>query len=346
VDFRARPSSRYSVVGVLALLLSLSLVTRGAHAESAVTDAQRETARSLMDEGDKLTDAGSHEAALKRYRAADEIMRVPTTGIEVARALAALQRLVEARAQAIRVEHLPVVAGEPSVFGQARLEARDLELSLAARIPSVLIRVNPSDVPASVVLDQMSIPAASLGFPFKVNPGSHQLTVSALGYQSSKQEFALRDAENREIVVSLQRAPQSSGPLLVPAASDSAESSTSETDWSRVRGITGLAVGAAGLATGVVTGLITVSRVRSIKREHCINNRCDSAAKPELDKANTSAWVANISAGIGLVGVGYGLYELLWGGPDTKLGSAKQSSLRFSPEVSSGGWNLSLRGDF
>jgi hypothetical protein len=43
----------------------------------------------------------------------------------------------------------------------------------------------------------------------------------------------------------------------------------------------------------------------------CPNNRCTAAGVSLNDEAKTSAWVANIALGAGLVGVGIGAYLLL-----------------------------------
>jgi hypothetical protein len=256
---------------------------------------------------------------------------------------------VEARAQALRVEHLPVVLGEPQVFAQARTDARNLELGLVGRIPSVVIRIVPPDAIASVALDQMLLPGTSLGFPFKVNPGAHQLRVSASGYRAVSQSFSLNDAENRELVVELQREPSTSEAAAVPTKAetrDEASSDYSARDWAQVRSIVGFSLGGAGLATGLVSGLVTVSRVHSIKQKYCTDSLCEPAAKPALDRANTGAWVANIGIGVGVVGIGYGLYELIWGGPARETASARPTLAGLFPEFSGGNCSLNFRGKF
>ena len=64
---------------------------------SAPSSPERERARALMDQGDARFEAGAYDAALEAYRAADAIMGVPTTAIEVARVLEKLGRLLQAR---------------------------------------------------------------------------------------------------------------------------------------------------------------------------------------------------------------------------------------------------------
>ena len=63
----------------------------------------RETARTLMQQGRELTAKGDLKEALKRFKGADDIMHVPTTGLEVARTQAPLGLLVEARDTIARI---------------------------------------------------------------------------------------------------------------------------------------------------------------------------------------------------------------------------------------------------
>src|SRR5687768_9838148 len=88
--------------------------------------ADKETARSLMNQGDTARDEQDYRAALKAYEAADAIMRVPTTGLAVARMHEKLGQLLEARDKALAVARIPAGATEPAAFTTARNEAEQL----------------------------------------------------------------------------------------------------------------------------------------------------------------------------------------------------------------------------
>src|SRR5262245_66695671 len=97
---------------VFAWLRACSFVMLSSALAVAAPSAQdRERARGFMDLGDDKTAAGDLEGALKAYQAADGIMGVPTTGLEVARALEKLGRLIEARDACVRVTRFPRDAG-------------------------------------------------------------------------------------------------------------------------------------------------------------------------------------------------------------------------------------------
>ena len=92
-----------------ATVATCAVVTTWAPLASAEpTAADRETARSLMQEARDLRDKGHVQDALKRFKAADDIMHVPTTGLEVARTQASMGMLVEARDTVANIRKLPV----------------------------------------------------------------------------------------------------------------------------------------------------------------------------------------------------------------------------------------------
>src|SRR5262245_601390 len=85
------------------LVLSLGLMASLAYAQSP---GEREKARKLFEDGKSRRDRGDKGGALQSFQAADKIMAVPTTRLAVARALATLGRLVEAREAALSVAQM------------------------------------------------------------------------------------------------------------------------------------------------------------------------------------------------------------------------------------------------
>ena len=107
----------------LTLLLVLACAARTLAAPSP---AERETARSLMVDGDRLRSAGDLQSALARYQAAHAIMNVPTTGLALAETQAALGLLVEARGR-----HHPV--HQSDLARARRAESRPAQEELPRR---------------------------------------------------------------------------------------------------------------------------------------------------------------------------------------------------------------------
>ncbi|HKU40422.1 MAG TPA: hypothetical protein VJR89_19810, partial [Polyangiales bacterium] len=106
--------SRSSSVRLLSFVVACSVGWISSAAQAAPGAAERETARSLMVEGDRLSALGDFRGALARYQSAHALMHVPTTGWSVARTYAQLGQLVEARAVAIEVINIPLAPDEPA----------------------------------------------------------------------------------------------------------------------------------------------------------------------------------------------------------------------------------------
>ncbi len=280
------------------------------------SDAERETARSLMDEGDRLVAANDLEGALKRYEAAHEIMGVPTTGIEVARTRAKLGQLVEARAVAIEVANSTTAPREPAVFGEARVEAAKLAEQLEARIPSVIVTVGPEGLTtASAKIGETRLSAATLGLPFKVNPGEHTLEVSASGYLTETVPFSVVEGEQRKLAVTLTPAPVSAATTTPSASAQPAPPAEAKPDEveSKSNTMTYIAFGVAGVAglVGGGAGVYSLMKTNDAKDEFCNGTVCREGARPLLDDAKTYAWVANIGLGVAVLAAGFGVYTLL-----------------------------------
>jgi hypothetical protein len=280
---------------------SLVLITStGALAQSAV---EKETARTLMDRGDAAFDKQQFAEALEAYQSADAIMHVPTTGIAVAKAHAELGHLVEARDAALAVKRLAVAERESSRFAEARAMANELAEALAKRIPSLTIKVEGAK-PESVKLHIDGAPVSS--FFVKLNPGRHEITADAPGFATAKSNVQLGDGASVSVTLT-----------LVPGAKDESGAPSTPTIANRPAGekrtsplvYIGFGVGAAGIAVGSVTGLMSLSRASSAK-ERCDGNQCPPDAADDIDASKSLGTVSNVSFAVGVVGLGVGVYGL------------------------------------
>src|SRR5438105_2853150 len=97
----------------ISISLAAALLLGAAAAGAEPNAADRENARRLMAEGRKKRDANDLARALQAFQAADALMHVPTTGLELAKTLAQMGRLAEAREKALAVVRTPETDGEP-----------------------------------------------------------------------------------------------------------------------------------------------------------------------------------------------------------------------------------------
>jgi hypothetical protein len=293
-----------------ALLLGALVV--GAPARSYAQSAEdRETARSLFEDGKKKRDKGDMAGALKSFEAADAIMNVPTTKLAMARAYAALGRLADARDAAVRVEQIPVAPKESQAFSDARASAKQLAAELAPRIPTLVVTLQGApqegDEPR-VTIDGAAVPLAALGTPRRMNPGKHVVVASLYGGEK-QEDVALGERENKTVTLDVtelaKRAPpkeRPTDPTLVPAEPQ-AKGPLSPLLW------VGIGVAVVGAGVGITTGLMSMNKKSEVDAA-CRDFKCPPAAHGALDDANTLATVSTIgfvAGGVGLVLAGVGL---------------------------------------
>jgi hypothetical protein len=308
----------------VALGLSL-LLPALAHAEP--TAADKETARRLMAEGRAHRRAGDTKGALQSFLAADAIMQVPTTGLEVARAEIDLGQLVLARDKLLSVARSAAEPREPRAFSDARATAKTLGAEVEPRIPSIVVKLQnvPSGGTVKVTVDGVAIPSAALVAPRVVDPGHHVVTASA-GGDPHEAAVDVREGETKDVLVDVAAAaPVASTEEGSPETAPPPAKPTDTASTWRMVSYAGFGVGGAGLIMGSVTGLLAISDFNAAKHQGCVNNQCPPAAYPDLNKASTMATVSTVGFILAGVGVGVGVVGLVLGKPHAEPAPAPAS---------------------
>ena len=288
--------------------------------------ADRETARSLMDEGDDRMEAKDHAAALKAYEGADAIMHLPMTGIAVAEAQAALGRLVEARDKAMAVKLSPVGPGENAAYARARERAAALADSLASRIPSIKITVEGGPAEVDIWVDDVALPRAAAAAPRRVNPGKHVVVAKAPGYEG-RVEVSVREGATLPVTVTLKPAAGGAparGDKVTPPPGPRVDAPTERGTSPLV--LLSFGVGAAGVIVGTVTGILSISRTSDLEGA-CQDKLCPPG-DDDYNGANTLANISNVAFALGAVGVGAGVVGLVVSGADGPAPKSKGVSVR------------------
>ena len=328
----------------LALPALLFVLSVAAAAGAQATAADRETARSLMDDGDRKTEAHDDAGALRSYRAADEMMHVPSTRIEVAKALVRLGQLIEARDEALALIRLPKGDSEPAPFLLARLDAERLAASLGARIPTLTLHVTglDADQVPTVRVDGALVTPDALPLPRRANPGAHHIVATAAGRADVALDVHLAEGQTAPVELPfgppLQVAPPppvvappppTPLPALPPALPPESRSPGAAT-WAA------LGVGAGGLVVGTIVGILELSKASTVKAA-CNGNACPESQRSDLSSANTLANVSNVALGVGVVGAAVGAVLYL---------TAPRGPVQPSVGVLPGGGSVGLCGSF
>lgn len=284
---------RVSVLAASLCTVSLS--------EAAPSAQEVQQARELVRSGDKKFGAGNFDGALDDFVQAHAIMQLASTGLSLARTQAQLGLLREAQSTAKSLLSLPIEQPENPVLTSARQGAALLSQELELRIPTLTPVLKRAPRDTQLTIDGEIQP--TLSAPIRVNPGAHQVTLSAQGYESEAFSLTVKELEKRELVIALR-------PTGAPAPADPETTADSSVlaAWPYVA----LGVGGAGLVVGAVTGIMHLSQISDV-RDDCDGDVCPSSRRQDVDSANRLATVSNVAFALSAVGITVGVLGLtIW----------------------------------
>lgn len=313
-----------------ALLLLAGALSFAPSAYAAPPSAENvATARELYKQGADALDAGDAKAAVDKLGAAWSLAQTPLIGFDLARAHAKLGHLVEAREAALAVVRLPPVSNETPRSSQARAAAEKMSLELAPKIPHVKLTLVGAADDAMVKLDGSDVPAAALSVPRQANPGPHTATVDFPDGRHVEGSATVAEGETKEITLTVPpkpatpdaatdvaaTTPKGTGATTQPTTSSaSSGGGLSPVVW------VGVAIAAAGLGTGGVTGAIALNGASNVQRDCPTIAPSDGAHvclpqyQGELSDAKTMATIATVGFIAAGVGAGVFVVGLLIGG--------------------------------
>jgi hypothetical protein len=331
----ASRSSRRIIAG--AALLCVLAFAGGARAADP-TPQEKETARALMDKGDELYEKKDLQGALKAYSGAHSIMHVPTTGVEVAKVQEKLGMLVEARDTLMEVVRFPKQPNEPAVFTQARVECEKKAAALAARIPSVEVKVGgaPPDAEVHVTMDKVELSAAASRLPIKVNPGKHHVSVASDLTDSADTDFEIAEGQSISITLSVKRIPGAKK-KETPAPGAPAEHGTA---WRTI----GIITVGTGVAAMLVGGLFGLQAKNKRDDANCPGNLCKNESSANiLRDANSAATASTVAFTVGGVLTAGGLAMIFFSPSSSTPAAPAPVKAGVSPVISVGSVGLSGR---
>ena len=294
-------------LGLAAVAASMLLATV---VRAQPTAVDREMARTLMDQGYDLKSKGNLKEAMKRFKAADDIMHVPTTALPLAQAQADLGLLVEARdTLAASLRRTPEKASDPQVFKTARADGEKLDASLAPRVPALTITLK--DLPAgdtpTLDVDGIDVPGDAVGLPRPLDPGHHVVTVKSK-HSQGQAAVDVKEGEQKSVEVALTAVaepPPEATPQVAPQPQTEAPSEAVTSHSPTALTWIGIGLAGAGVATGTVTGIMSLSKKSAVQGE-CTNNICGPGqAQSDLHAWNTLSLVSTI--GFAAAGAGAAL---------------------------------------
>ena len=230
--------------------------------------------------------------------------------------------------------------------------AKKLVDELAPRVPRITIKV-PKELPedARVRLDGKEVDKATLAQPIPVDPGEHEVSLTAKGYTDSTSTITVVEKDTPTIELTLGVARSSLAPAEgerrdVPGELQRPrESGTGQ----KVAGFVLGAVGVGALAVGGVFGILTFKDLGDAEDDPtlCPDKACTPAGREQVDGAETKGWVSTIALGAGaaLVAAGTILVLTAPSGEEPKKTTGARS-VRLAPAVAPGTAGLTAFGRF
>ncbi len=294
----------------------------------ATDDAERAAARELSSQAKVNYDEGRFDDAARKFRQAFEVAKVPTLAVWSARSLASRGQLVAASElyrQASQLSPNDLWVGNAQQEAQADA-AKELN-ALLPRIPRIRIHVEGAAVrDVEITIGGVKLLGALLDVERMTDPGDWTV-VGKRGSEVVERAIKLKEGERQQVTLNFK--PEASTPGQVssqpmPSAAsptDSAQSQNSGAKTQRLLGWVTTGVGAAGLLTGTVAGIVVMSKHSSLD---CPGNKCSApVSASSVDSYNTTRTVSTVGFVVGGIATVAGVTLILTSpknGPEPAVG--------------------------
>ena len=306
-------------------------------------------AEALFAEAKKLAASGDYSAACPKFEESQRLDAGMGTLYNLADCFAKVRRYASAWAAFRDVAAQARAAGQPAREADARARAAALEPKLS-RLTIVVRGGGPQGL--EVRRDGVPLGKASWGLAVPVDIGEHAIVVSAPGKKTAEARIAVKhEAQSvtfevpplTDLPAELVPPPRSSMPIgNAPARGQPSEEETrteeDRTRERRTRRTIALALGAVGLAglgTGTVFGLVSLSKHNDAD-QHCDGAICRDQEGVDLRSDSRSAGnVSTAAFAIGVAGIAAAAY-LWFTAPSSTASAPSTSRVQLTPYAGMG----------
>ena len=177
--------------------------------------------------------------------------------------------------------------------------------ALEARVPRLSVHLAPTGRTDSVVRrDGVVLGSASLDTWLPVAPGEHVVVMSAPGTESASFVARVGEGERGRLDVRI-GPPSPHAGALAPAAAEPSPTRANHTAAYLMGGL-----GAAGLVTGIVAGVLVLDR-KSTVDQNCTDHVCNQVGYDAAQSGKTLGVVTTVGLITGAVGLGGATYLFL-----------------------------------
>jgi tetratricopeptide (TPR) repeat protein len=292
-----------SSVAVVAALLGSST----ARAQQPTQDDAVVVAQALFKAARGLVEASNYAEACPKFEASLALYPSASTMINLAKCHEQEQKLATAWAEYNRA--LVLNLGTVGAERQKALEdlARQGIATIEPRLPRLRIVIPLEPAGIRVLRDGNDLPVMALGEPLPADPGQHEVSVSAPGYQAETRSVHIEEGKTVTVEISLQPVPAAPSARQQVAAAPPAPA---RGGGSRLPAGVAFGLGAIALSAGAVTGALSLSRAGEVK-SHCYGNVCSKSYQDQANSAKTLGDVSTAAFVAGGIGAATGALLLL-----------------------------------
>jgi hypothetical protein len=326
--------------------MAIAYAPSSAWAQASTSDAN--IARNLLVRGYELGRDGRCSEAMPLLERSLELDPTAKAALNLARCEEESSKYGAALRHWSRARDLARDQGLKAVEREA---SGPLEL-LERRMPMIVVELD-TDTPneTTVESDNIPVPREAMAEGMALDPGAHVITVRAPGREPHRVDIELSAGERRTLrltpgpaLAAVDPSADEHGEAGVKAPSAGAAASGTGTQGGssarrsagRATFWVGAGVAAAGLVTGAVTGIATLSQAGPA-RAHCTGSVCPPDAYADVEHARTMGTISTVSFGVAAAGAVAGAVGWwLW----------RSAPVQVAPTVGASGAMLGVGGRF
>jgi len=307
---------------------------------SKATPVQREQAQSRFLKGRKLYDSRNYAAAADEFRASHDIVASPNSLLFLARSLRQKGDLVAAYVEfdKARVE-AKELARDDSRYEKAGESAQSERDALTSKLAFVVVDVQNPEGETTLKIAGDPIRRAGWGEPAPILPGTTSIEVDTPGRPPVTTSVTVAAGQTEHASLDV----QSGAPFATKTVPTAPPVATSHNDRAGLRTGAYIAggVGAAGLLTFVVFGLLNNGTYGSLETDCGKGGPCPASKNDDISKGKTQQTIANVGLVFGLLGAGAGVTLFILSQPrKSDVAADTRTRVVFGPT------GLEMRGSF
>ncbi len=192
----------------VALVLACASMSAAVTVPAAAAPDKEELskARARFQQATELEQAGNWAAALQQFREVGQVRMTPQVRYHIALCEEKLGKLVAA------LGGFELALSEAESLGpDFRKEVEDKTNALRERIPKLVIERGEGAEAATIELDGIALGASSIGIEVPLDPGPHQISARASGYDVYTETIEVPEKETKRVSVTLNKLAEESG---------------------------------------------------------------------------------------------------------------------------------------